>query len=141
MGLGAFADAVDALLDDNARSVAFAAALLGALLVLGVAAVAQRRIPRLMVGLNLAVAATILLYKASEYLAYPALIEQAGDDLAGNPDVKLVLFEAIVAVAAGFALAGRRLAGALSAAAFLVHALAAAALIIFLLTFHLDRLI
>ena len=90
MGVGLFADAVDALLDDNARFIAFAAALLGAHLVLGVTAVAQRRIPRLMVGLNLAVAATILLYKASEYLAYPALIEEARDDLAGNPDVKLV---------------------------------------------------
>jgi hypothetical protein len=140
MGPGAFADAVDALLDDNARSIAFAAALLGAHLVLGVAAVAQRRIPRLMVGLNLAVAATILLYKASEYLAYPALIEEARDDLAGDPDVKLVLFEAVVAVAAGFAFAGRRGGAWLSAAAFVVHALAAAALIVFLLTFHIDRL-
>ncbi len=140
MGPGAFADAVDALLDDNARSIAFAAALLGAHLVLGVAAVAQRRIPRLMVGLNLAVAATILLYKASEYLADPALIEEARDDLAGDPDVKLVLFEATVAVAAGFAFAGRRVAAALSAAAFVVHALAAAALIVFFLTFHIDRL-
>ena len=137
---GLFADAVDALLDDNARSIGFAAALLGAHLVLGVTAVARRRIPRLLVGLNVAVAATILLYKASEYLAYPALIEEARDDLAGDPDVKLVLFEAIVAVAAGYALAGRRVAAALSAEAFAVHALAAAALVVFALTFHIDRL-
>jgi hypothetical protein len=141
MGLGAFADAVDAVLDDNGRTIAFAAALVGAHLVLGVAAVAQRRIPRLMIGLNLAVAATILLYKASEYLAYPALIEEARDDLTGNADVKLILFEAIVAVVGGFALARRRVAAALSAAAFVVHALAAAALIVFMLTFQLDRLI
>jgi len=141
MGLGAFADAVDAVLDDNGRTIAFAAALVGAHLVLGVAAVAQRRIPRLMIGLNLAVAATILLYKASEYMAYPALIEEARDDLTGNPDVKLVLFEAVVALSAGFALAGRRVAAWLSAAAFVVHALAAAALIVFMLTFQLDRLI
>jgi hypothetical protein len=140
MGVGLFADAVDALLDDNARAVAFAAALLGAHLALGVAAIARRRILRLMIGLNLAVAATILLYKASQYSAYPALIEEVRDDLAGDADVKLVLFEAVVAVAAGFALAGRRVAAWLSAAAFVVHGLAAAALIVFVLTFHLDRL-
>ena len=139
MGVGLFADAVDALLDDNARAVAFAAALLGAHLALGVAAIARRRILRLMIGLNLAVAATILLYKASQYSAYPALIE-VRDDLAGDADVKLVLFEVVVAVAAGFALAGRRVAAWLSAAAFVVHGLAAAALIVFVLTFHLDRL-
>jgi len=125
MGVGLFADAVDALL--------------GAHLALGVAAIARRRILRLMIGLNLAVAATILLYKASQYSAYPALIE-VRDDLAGDADVKLVLFEAVVAVAAGFALAGRRVAAWLSAAAFVVHGLAAAALIVFVLTFHLDRL-
>ena len=141
MGPGAFADAIDGLLDDNARLVAVAVALLGAHLVLGVAAVAQRRIPRLMIGLNLAVAATILLYKASEYLAYPALIEEARDDLAGDADVKLLLFEAVVAVAAGFALDGRRVGAWLSAAAFVVHTLAASAVIVFVLTFHLDRLI
>jgi phosphoglycerol transferase MdoB-like AlkP superfamily enzyme len=141
MRLGAFADAVDAVLDDNGRTIAFAAALLGAHLVLGLAAIAQRWIPRSMVGLNLAVAATILLYKASEYLAYPALIEEARDDLTGDADVKLILFEAIVAVAAGFAFAGRRVAAAASVAAFVVHALAAAAIIVFFLTFHLDRLI
>ena len=141
MGLGGFADAVDALLDGNTRSIVIAAALLGAHLVLAAVAVAQRRIPRLMVGLNLAVAATVLLYKASEYSAYPALIEAARDDLAEDPDVRLVLFEVVVVAAAGFALAGRRLAAWLSAAAFVVHALAAAALIVFFLTFHFDRLI
>jgi hypothetical protein len=140
MRVGLFADAVDALVDDDARSIAFAAALLGAHLVLGVAAVAKRRISRLMVGLNLAIAVTILIYKASEYWAYPALIEEVRDDLTGDPDVKLVLFEAIVVGTAGFALAGRRVAAWLSAAAFVVHALAAAAVIVFLLTFNLDRL-
>ena len=141
MGPGAFADAIDGLLDDNARLVAVAAALLGVHLVIGVMGLTQRRVPRLMIGLNLAVAATILLYKASQYSAYPALIEEVRDDLATNTDVRLVAFEAVVALVAGLALAGRRVAAWLSAAAFLVHALAAAALIVFVLTFRLDSLI
>ena len=61
--------------------------------------------------------------------------------MATNTDVRLVAFEAVVALVAGLALAGRRVAAWLSAAAFLVHALAAAALIVFVLTFRLDRLI
>lgn len=138
---GLFADAVDALLGDDNRAIGLVVALLGAHVALAVAAVVQRRIPRLMIGLNLAVAAVILVYKASQYWAYPALIEEARDDLTGNSDVRLVLFEAVVAVAAGLALAGRRLAAALSVAAFLVHAFVAAAFIAFAMTFHLDRLI
>jgi hypothetical protein len=141
MGPGAFADLVDALLYDNARATALVAALLGAHLVIGVAALALRRIPRLLVGLNLAAAGVVLLYKASQYAAYPAQIAIARDDLAGNFDVRLVLFEAIVAIAAGLALARWRVAAWLSAAAFVVHALAAAALLYFMFTFRLDRLI
>ena len=141
MALGAFADFVDALLYDNARATALIAALLGAHVAVAIAALARRRIPRLMIGLNLAVAGVVLLYKASQYAAHPALIAIARDDLAGNFDVRLVLFEAIVALAAGFALARWRVAAWLSAAAFLVHAFVAAAFIVFALTFHLDRLI
>ncbi len=141
MGPGSFADLVDALLYDNARATALIAALLGAHLVVGGAALARRRIPRPMVGLNLAVAGVVLLYKASQYVAYPALIAIARDDLAGNTDVRLVLFESAVAAAAGFALARWRVAAWLSAAAFLVHAFVAAAFIVFAMTFHLDRLI
>jgi hypothetical protein len=140
MGPGVFADAVDALLADNQRAIALIVALLVAHLAIGVAALAQRRIPRPMIGLNLALAGAILLYKASQYAAYPTLIAIARGDLAGNTDVRLILFEAVVAVAAVFALGGRRFAAALSVAAFIVHALAAAALIIFAMTFHLDRL-
>jgi len=141
MGPGAFADAVDALLADNQRAIALIVALLGAHLAIGVAALALRRIPRLLLGLNLALAGVVLLYKTSQYIAYPALIAIARDDLMGNSDVRLVLFEAAVAVAAVFALAGRRFAVVLSATAFLVHTLVAAAFIAFMMTFHLDRLI
>jgi hypothetical protein len=141
MALGAFADFVDALLYDNARATALIAALLGAHVAVAIAALARRRIPRLMIGLNLAVAGVVLLYKASQYAAHPALIAIARDDLAGNFDVRLVLFEAIVALAAGFALARWRVAAWLSAAAFVIHALAAAALLYFMFTFRIDRLI
>jgi hypothetical protein len=141
MGPDLFVNAVDALFSDDQRAIAFVVALLGAHLVVGVAALAVRRIPRLMIDLNLAVAATVLLYKASQYAAYPALIAIARDDLAGNTDVRLILFETAVAAAAGFALARWRVAAWLSAAAFLVHAFVAAAFIVFALTFHLDRLI
>ncbi len=140
MGPGAFADAIDALLGDDQRAIALVLALFVAHLAIGVAALALRRIPRPMIGLNLALAGAILLYKASQYAAYPALIAIARDDLAGNTDVRLILFEAVVAITAVFALARRRFAAALSVAAFIVHALAAAAFIIFATTFHLDRL-
>jgi hypothetical protein len=147
MGPGAFADAIDALLGDDQRAIALVLALFVAHLAIGVAALALRRIPRPMIGLNLALAGAILLYKASQYAAYPALIAIARDDLAGNTDVRLILFEAVVAITAVFALAGRRFAAALSVfaaalsvVAFIVHALAAAAFVIFATTFHLDRL-
>jgi len=137
---GLLVDAVDALLADDQRAIALIIALLVAHLAIGVAALALRRIPRQMIGLNLALAGAVLLYKASQYAAYPALIAIARDDLAGATDVRLILFEAVVAIAAGFALAGRRFAAALSVAAFVIHALAAAAFIVFAMTFHLDRL-
>jgi len=137
---GLFADVVDALFGDDTRAIALVVVLLGAHLWVGGAALRLRRIPRSMIGLNLALAATILLYKASQYVAYPALIAIARDDLAGDTDVRLILFEAAVVVAAGLALAGWRLAAWLSAAAFLVHAFVAAAFIAFAMTFHLDRL-
>jgi hypothetical protein len=140
MGPGALADAVDALLSDNQRAIALAVALFVAQVAIGVAALALRRVPRAMISLNLALAGAILLYKASQYAAYPALIAIARDDLAGDADVRLIVFEAAVAMAAGFALAGRRVAAALSVAAFVVHALAAAAFIVFAMTFRLDRL-
>jgi hypothetical protein len=141
MGPTQFVSVVDALLDDNATLLALAVVLIGAHLAIAVLGVARRRIPRLAGGLNLAIAASILLYKTMEYWAYPALTEEALDDLTGNSDVRLILFEALVAVAAGFAFARWRVAAALSAAAFLVHALAIVALLTFALTFHLDRLI
>jgi len=140
MSPGLLVNAVDALLGDNQRAIALVLALFVAHLVIGVAALALRRIPRQLIGLNLALAGAILLYKASQYAAYPALIAIARDDLAGNSDAKLVLFEAVVTVAAVFALGGRRLAAALSVVAFIVHALVAAAFIVFAMTFHLDRL-
>ena len=140
MGPGPFADIVDALFRDDTRAIALVVALLGAHLLVGVAALWLRRIPRLMIGLNFALAATILIYKASQYAAYPALIAFARDDLAGNMDVRLVLFEAAVVAAAGLALARWRLAAWLSVAAFLVHAFVAAAFIVFATTFRLDRL-
>jgi len=140
MSPGLLVNAVDALLADNQRAIALIVALLVAHLAIGVAALALRRIPRQLIGLNLALAGAILLYKASQYAAYPALIAIARDDLVGNTDVRLILFEAVVAITAVFALAGRRFAAALSAAAFIVHALVAAAFIVFAMTFHLDRL-
>jgi hypothetical protein len=140
MGLGSFADAVDALFADNARLVVFAAALFGVHVLVAIAAVVRRRAPLLIPGLNLVVAVAMLLYKASQYAAHPALIGVAGGDLAGSADLKLVLFEAAVAVVAGYALARRRVALALSGAAFLVHALAAAALPAFVFAVHIDRL-
>ena len=141
MGLGSFADAVDAVFDDNARLVAFAAALFGVHVVIAIAAVVRRRTPLLIPGLNLVVSLAVLLYKASQYASHPALVDFARGDLAGSADLELVLFEAVVAVVAGYALARRRLALALSGAAFLVHALAAAALPAFAFTVHIDRLI
>ena len=140
MGPGLFVDAIDALLGDDQRAIALTVGLLGVHLAIGVAALALRRIPRPMIGLNLALAGGVLLYKASQYAAYPALIAIARDDLAGNTDVGLVLFEAAVVVAAGLALAGWRFAAWLSVAAFLVHALAAAALPALVFTVHIDRL-
>ena len=140
MGLGSFADAVDAVFDDNARLVVFAAALFGVHVVVAIAAVVRRRALLLIPGLNLVVAVAVLLYKASQYASHPALIGAASGDLAGSADLKLVVFEAVVVVVAGYALARRRLALALSGAAFLVHALAAAALPAFVFAVHIDRL-
>jgi hypothetical protein len=140
MGPTQFVSVVDALLDDNATVLALVVALIVAHLAVAVLGLARRRIPPLMPGLNLAIAASILLYKTMEYWAYPALIEEALDDLTGNTDVRLILFEALVAVAAGFALARWRVAAALSAAAFVVHALAITALLVFGLSFSFDRL-
>ena len=140
MDLGGFAEAVDALLADNARFVAVCGGLFAAHVVVGIEAIARWRLPRLMAGLTLAVALAALLYKVSQYLADPGLFDAARRDLAGNADVRLVAYEGLVAVVAAFALGGRRLAGGLSAAAFLVHALAAAAALLLTLTFSLDRL-
>lgn len=140
MGLGSFADAVDALFADNARVVVFAAALFGVHVLVAITAVVRRRVPLLIPSLNLVVAVAVLLYKASQYASHPALIDFARRDLAGSADLKLVLFEVVVAVVASYALARRRLALALSGAAFLVHALAAAALPAFAFTVHIDRL-
>jgi len=141
MGPGAFADAVDALLGESARFVVLAAALLGAHVAVAIAAIARRRLWRLIPGLNLAVAGTILLYKASEYAGYPGLIDVARDHLATSVDMQFIAFEAAVAVAAGFALAAWRAAAWLSVAALGINALGVAATLEFALTFRLDRLI
>jgi hypothetical protein len=138
--VGAFADAVDALLYDNARFTAAAAVVFAAHVLVAVTAIARRRIAPLTPGLNLAVAGTSLLYKASQYAGYPALIDIARDHPASSTDVRFVLFEALVAVIAGLALAGWRFAVWLSAAALLVHALGFAALLAFALTYSPGRL-
>jgi hypothetical protein len=141
MGPGAFADGVDALLNDSARFVALAGALLAAHVFVAIEAIARRRVSRLAASLNLAFAATILLYKASQYAGYPGLIDVARDHLASSTDMRFILFETAVAIAAGFALAGWRVAAWLSVAALAVNALGVAAMLLFVLTFHLERLI
>ena len=86
-----------------------------------------------MLGLNLAVAAAVLIYLVARPRWMAAPVD--GQKLA------LAVFEIAVLAAAALALRGVRFAGAASWAGFGVHALASAAMVAFVMLFRITRLI
>ena len=137
MPFPAFSDAVDAAISNGLSLTVIAWALLIAHIALGALALWRRKILRALPALNLALAAVVLLYNVSRWIAYPGAWSGA---FHGSLEDYVVVFEALVAVAAILGLIGTRVAVYVSAAAFFIHLLAIAGGMYFVFTFRLERL-